>query len=56
MTNLEQYTDRQLLEAIYTLLIGLYAKLNEVGDDSKQLFINMIANAAFDNTFNNRFK
>lgn len=56
MTNLEQYTDRQLLEAIYTLLIGLYGKLNEVGDDNKQLFINMMANAVFDNTFNNKFK
>lgn len=44
MTNcLSKYTDRELLEWIYVMLISLTQKVNEINDDNKQFSINLAA-------------
>lgn len=42
--NLSQYTDRQLLEAIYLLLCVQQIKIAEIDNDEKQITMNTIAN------------
>lgn len=42
--NLSQYTDRQLLEAIYLLLCQQQVKIAEIDNDEKQMAMNTIAN------------
>lgn len=44
MTNcLSKYTDRELLEWIYIMLISLTQKVNEINDDNKQFSLNLAA-------------
>lgn len=44
MTNcLSKYTDRELLEQIYIMLISLTQKVNEINDDNKQFSLNLAA-------------
>lgn len=42
--DLRYLTDRELLEAIYTLLIEVHRKLDRIDDDERQLGINIFAN------------
>ena len=42
--NLTHLTDRELLEAIYILLLEVHRKLDRIDDDERQLGINVFAN------------
>ena len=42
--NLNKYTNRQLLEAIYLLLCMQQVKIAEIDNDEKQMTMNTIAN------------
>lgn len=44
----KQFTDRELLEAIYKLLIEVHRKLDRIDDDERQLSINLFANLVND--------
>ena len=45
MTNkLSEYSDRELLEAIYTMLQYVIARVNEIDNDDKQFGMNLAAN------------
>lgn len=46
--SLHDLTDRQLLEQIYLLLLNIVNKIDENGDDGKQLVINTVANLIAD--------
>lgn len=41
--NLKQFSDRQLLEAIYLLLCQQQVKIAEIDNDEKQITMNVIA-------------
>lgn len=41
--NLTNYSDRELLEAIYGLLIRVHNKLDRIDDDERQFGINLAA-------------
>lgn len=44
MTNkLSEYSDRELLEAIYTMLQYVIVRVNEIDNDDKQFGINLAA-------------
>lgn len=43
-----QFTDRELLEQIYLLLIQVYTKVKEIDNDDKQLGMNIFANIVGD--------
>lgn len=38
-----QFTDRELLENIYVLLLQIYDKVKEIGNDEKQFSMNLLA-------------
>lgn len=42
--NLNNLTDRELLEEIYILLLEVHRKLDRIDDDGRQLGINVFAN------------
>lgn len=42
--NSKQFTDRELLEQIYILLLEVHRKLDRIDDDERQLGINIFAN------------
>ena len=45
MTNkLREYSDRELLEAIYTMLQYVIVRVNEIDNDDKQFGMNIAAN------------
>mgnify|MGYP000425302325 FL=1 len=45
MTNkLSEYSDRELLEAIYTMLQYVIVRVNEIDNDDKQFGMNLAAN------------
>lgn len=45
MTNkLSEYSDRELLEAIYTMLQYVIVRVNEIDNDDKQFGMNLVAN------------
>lgn len=45
MTNkLSEYSDRELLEAIYTMLQYVIVRVNEIDSDDKQFGMNIAAN------------
>nr|DAU41498.1 MAG TPA: hypothetical protein [Bacteriophage sp.] len=45
MTNkLSEYSDRELLEAIYTMLQYVIVRVNEIDNDDKQFGMNIAAN------------
>lgn len=45
MTNkLSEYSDRELLEAIYTMLQYVIVRVNEIDNDDKQFEMNLAAN------------
>lgn len=46
--NLSQYTDRQLLEAIYLLLCQQQVKIAEIDNDEKMITMNVLANVIGD--------
>lgn len=46
--NLKDYSDRQLLEAIYLLLCAQQVKIREIDNDEKQIAMNTIANLVGD--------
>lgn len=52
--NLKQYSDRELLESIYLLLVQAVGKLNRIDDDSKEFFINVVADLFSDKLQINR--
>ena len=41
--DLRHLTDRELLEAVYTLLIEVHRKLDRIDDDERTLGINLFA-------------
>jgi hypothetical protein len=44
MNDFTHLSDRELLEAIYVLLIEVHRKLDRIDDDERQLGINVFAN------------
>lgn len=44
MNDFIHLSDRELLEAIYVLLIEVHRKLDRIDDDERQLGINVFAN------------
>lgn len=44
MNDFTHLSDRELLEAIYVLLIEVHRKLDKIDDDERQLGINVFAN------------
>ena len=46
--NLNKYTNRQLLEAIYLLLCMQQVKIAEIDNDEKMITINVLANVIGD--------
>ena len=44
MNDFKHLSDRELLEAIYVLLIEVHRKLDRIDDDERQLGINVFAN------------
>lgn len=42
--DLNNLTDRQLLEQVYLLLLEVHKKLDRIDDDERQLGINVFAN------------
>lgn len=44
MENLNQLTDRQLLELIYLYQVYILAKVSEIDNDDKQFGMNLAAN------------
>lgn len=44
ISNPKQFTDRELLEQIYVLLLEVHRKLDRIDDDERQLGINIFAN------------
>lgn len=42
--DLKNLTNRELLEAIYVLLLEVHRKLDRIDDDERQLGINVFAN------------
>ena len=42
--DLTNFTDRQLLEQVYLLLLEVHRKLDRIDDDERQLGINVFAN------------
>lgn len=44
MNNFTHLSDRELLEAIYVLLLEVHRKLDRIDDDERQLGINVFAN------------
>lgn len=44
MNDFTHLSDRELLEAIYVLLIEVHRKLDRIDDDGRQLGINVFAN------------
>lgn len=43
-----QFTDRELLENIYVLLLQIYDKVKEIDNDDKQFTMNVLANLVGD--------
>ena len=44
MNDFTHLSDRELLEAIYVLLLEVHRKLDRIDDDERQLGINVFAN------------
>ena len=48
MSMYNQFTDRELLENIYVLLLQIYNKVKEIDNDDKQFAMNVLANLVGD--------
>lgn len=46
--DLKNFSDRELLENIYVLLIEVYKKLDRIDDDDRQVAINLFADILSD--------
>lgn len=44
MSMYNQFTDRELLENIYVLLLQIWNKVKEIDNDEKQFSMNLVAN------------
>lgn len=53
--DLSKLSDRELLEGIYAMLVVVLKQTSEIDNDSKQFFMNTLANLVADaDFFNNR--